>query len=105
MKFTTSRGVDVEVLPIALSDRDKFLAMKAVNDAYSKHEEVEAHENSDSEAQWEAQWELQEKLCALCGLVGVSPDSMALVDSLPLISVLQTGQLPPDFTETGETKP
>lgn len=103
MKFTTSRGYEVDVPPIALADKEKFMAMRAVNAAFADHEKASEDEESGSDDEvWDTQWVLQEKIADLCRVVGVNPEYLSLGDCLPLISILQTGSLPSDFMEGGD---
>jgi len=105
MKWKTSREQEVEVTPMAVGDKDTFLAVKAVQRAYAKL--AVADENSE-EAD-DTEWALREKLVELCKHIEVKSEHVALADAIAILSVLQTGELPetdptiPPTSETSET--
>jgi len=97
MKFTTSLGVEVDVRPVALTEKDKFDAIRAVSDAFDKWGTAEDEGSVD----WDAFNDMREKLVQLCVAVHVSPDDVGVSDANTIISILQTGAPPEGFTKAG----
>jgi len=82
----------VEITPISLakSEKEKFLAVRAVGAAFEVFGKIE-DENSDEA--WDAQMALRDSLADLCIAVQVDPTKLSFADVTDLISILQTGDV------------
>ena len=85
MKYESTMGVELDVKPIGIKEREKFLAVKKVQEAFS-----------DSPS-WEERLEMHDHFLALCELCNIAGGAVGEGDIVPVISILLNGCLPSDF--------
>lgn len=97
MKYTTTKGVEIEVQPIELAHTGapKYVALRQVIDAYA---EFEGNNDTSTNEYWEAFENLRKALEHLCSQCGVNPADVSIGDSVPLVSFWNSGTLPENFT-------
>lgn len=99
MKYTTTMGVDIELKPIPLKNREAFLKCKAVLDSARAFDLAE----EGSEDWHDARFKLHDNFMALCESMSIPADAVGEGDMADILSAIQTGELPVKKTEATET--
>lgn len=90
MKHTTTLGMEIDLKPIPLANRSAFIACQRVLTAARDFEMSEG----GSDKWHESRYKLHDDFFALCDAVGIPRNSVSEADIAPVLSVLQTGELP-----------
>jgi len=100
MTYTTKAGKEIQVNPILLSDREGWVKCRALQRICGEFEQID---DSGSDEWWNKREGMHESFQGLLTHLGVNgKDAISEGDIVPIVSLLQTGELPESFTSAGE---
>ena len=90
MKYTTSVGKEIELMPVSLADKTAYCLIRRV---IIRSKEFEAAE-ANSDAWWDKRDEVHNVFCELCRHLAIPEIHVGESDLAPILIFIQTGHFP-----------